>query len=796
MQDIPLWNENSIDNFRYIDYPINEYALVLLCNRLSRQNHSRTVRDQVNNMNDRLKKVGNFLCYCGLSRGEYQSVRKDAYRSNYDVWKYLHLLIVLAYSVMAAFYTANGMPASAAVQTIVIIYAGFMSFLFYRVLKPESLAGQLLIYLTMILLMLSTLIIHLHRPQEESVAFVVMLVLFPMFMIDRPYYMAILLSVSVGVYLTVESGRVEPSVYVNDQMNAILYGCVGIIINIFYSSLRFREILLQKQKLQHLDELKLSNAETEKLNETLKKMSASTIDLLGDVVEGRDVESGEHIQRVKGYTSILANCVMKDLPEYQLDPYTVDLITFTSALHDVGKISIPDRILKKPGKLTAEEFEIMKTHCEKGRDIINKMKNRWSQDYLDMGVSICLNHHEKWDGNGYPRGLKGDEIPIAAQIVSIADIFDALTSKRVYKEAYSFEKAYEMILNGECGAFSERLLKCFTKCRDRFEAYVKEPVEISMADREYEIISQNNPEDSFVIGLHDQSRTLQEKIRLHEEVSVLESLSEQFLYVGYVDMISNEVSRYKADTEIARILDSFGDRMRSSERFDQLLNTIIVKDDYDTFRQATERKNAIAELRNKDSLTTDFRVRIGPAVHHCRMRISLDPNNKDAVIIGISKRDEEYQKDLQYMQVQQQLETAKREIEDREKLADRLAVINCISSEYDYVCSLNADTMEVMVYHAVDWIRDMFKNLESIVVSPETRDKTLRGVIHPDDFDNFQRMSAHPNVMAGLQKDGHYEVTYRAYKYGEPVLYQTRYTLDPQNPKRIVIGLRCIRKGW
>lgn len=747
-------------------------------------------------MKEKLRRIGDFFCYCGLSRDEYHSVRKNAYSSNFDVWKYLHLLIVVAYSVMAVFYAANGMRECVTVQTVVILYAAFMSFLFFRVLKPDSLIGQLLIYLTMIILLLSALQLHLLQPQEESVAFVVMLVLFPMFMIDKPYYMAILLSLSVAVYLIAENGRVEPSVYMNDEMNTILYCCIGIIINVFYNCLRFREFILRKQEKEQTGKLMDSYAETEKLNTALKKMSASTIDLLGNVVEGRDVESGEHIQRVKGYTNILANRVMHDLPEYDLDPYTVDLITFTSALHDVGKISIPDSILQKPGRLTAEEFEIMKTHCEKGREIIDKMSDRWSRDYLDMGISICMNHHEKWDGKGYPRGLKGDEIPIAAQIVSIADIFDALTTKRVYKDAYSFEQAYDMILNGECGAFSDRLMSCFVKCREEFRACMNNPVEISMADREYEIVSQNKPEDSFVIGLHDQSKTLREKIKLREEVSVLGSLSEQFLYVGYVDMTSNEVSRYKAEPEIAKILDSFGDRLRSNERFDMLLNTIIVKDDYDVFRKATERESAVAELEEKGFLTTDFRIRIGEAIHHCRMRISQDPNNDEAAIVGISKRDEEYQKDLEYMQVQQQLENARREVEDREKLEDRLAVINCISSEYDYVCSLNADTMEVMVYHAVDWIRDMFKNLESIVVSPETRDKTLRGVIHPDDFEEFQKKSAHPNVMAELMKNGYYEVNYRAYKYGEPVIYQTRYALDPLNPKRIVIGLRCLRTIW
>lgn len=205
---------------------------------------------------------------------------------------------------------------------------------------------------------------------------------------------------------------------------------------------------------------------------SLNQLNEDIIELLGNITEARDTESGEHIRRVKGFTNILARHIMEDCPEYGLNEEKIKLITSASALHDIGKISIPDQILLKPGKFTADEFDVMKTHCEKGCEILEKAPAGWSKDYLDFSMEICHYHHEKWDGKGYPNGLKGDEIPISAQIVAIADCFDALTSERVYKDAYSPDKAIEMILGGECGAFSDVMLKAFRESEEEFKAHV------------------------------------------------------------------------------------------------------------------------------------------------------------------------------------------------------------------------------------------------------------------------------------------------------------------------------------
>lgn len=203
--------------------------------------------------------------------------------------------------------------------------------------------------------------------------------------------------------------------------------------------------------------------------EHLQKKNQQIIEMLGTVVEYRSTESGEHIQRVKGYTRILAEAVMEDYPEYGLTKEKINIIESVSALHDIGKISIPDRILLKPGRLTAEEFEYMKSHTIRGCELLDSIKEDWNDDIMKYAYEICRYHHERYDGKGYPDGLVGDQIPICAQLVSVADVYDALVNERCYKDAFSKEEAYRMIITGECGVFSPKLMESFRKVRPLFE---------------------------------------------------------------------------------------------------------------------------------------------------------------------------------------------------------------------------------------------------------------------------------------------------------------------------------------
>lgn len=206
-----------------------------------------------------------------------------------------------------------------------------------------------------------------------------------------------------------------------------------------------------------------------KQTQTLRYRNTKLIECLGSVVESRSAESGDHIRRVAEYTKILADELSKSYPEYGLERQDVEVIGRASMLHDIGKIAIPDSILLKPGRFTPDEFEVMKTHSAKGADLIREMDDIWDEEYKVASYEIARHHHERYDGKGYPDGLTGDEIPIAAQIVSVADVYDALISKRCYKEPFGKQKAFEMITGGECGTFSPKLMDCFAKRIADFE---------------------------------------------------------------------------------------------------------------------------------------------------------------------------------------------------------------------------------------------------------------------------------------------------------------------------------------
>ncbi len=224
---------------------------------------------------------------------------------------------------------------------------------------------------------------------------------------------------------------------------------------------------------RHLEEMvALQTKVLRKQKEELLNMNDRIIDVMSNVVEFRNLESGDHVKRVKTFTNILAKYVAKEYPEYNLDAYAIKVITSAAALHDVGKIVIPDAILLKPGRLTQEEFETMKTHTTRGCDVIDMLADIQQGQYGKISYDICRYHHERYDGRGYPDGLKGEEIPISAQIVSVADVYDALVNERCYKAAFTTEEAFRMITNGECGTFSPKLMKCLTLAKEKFESVV------------------------------------------------------------------------------------------------------------------------------------------------------------------------------------------------------------------------------------------------------------------------------------------------------------------------------------
>lgn len=249
------------------------------------------------------------------------------------------------------------------------------------------------------------------------------------------------------------------------EMKAFDLGASDIILKPFEPMLvrrRVENIVELNSHKWHLQEL------VEQQSQTLRHSHDMIVDTLTSLIEHRSLESGQHILRIRGFTRLLLQELARSYPEYELTPLSIDLISRASALHDIGKISIPDAVLNKPGRLTPEEFEVMKGHSAIGSQMLVKLPRTGNEEYLNYAHDICRHHHERWDGHGYPDGLAYDNIPIAAQVVGLADAYDALTTKRVYKPALPHDRAAEMILNGECGVFSPKLLDCFRHLSGEF----------------------------------------------------------------------------------------------------------------------------------------------------------------------------------------------------------------------------------------------------------------------------------------------------------------------------------------
>ena len=213
-------------------------------------------------------------------------------------------------------------------------------------------------------------------------------------------------------------------------------------------------------------QIELSNQVKEE-SDRINKVQESVIEGLAGVIETRDSDTGDHVIRTKKYVALICQ-LLKQEGVYldQLNDKTIEKITNAAPLHDIGKIAISDTILLKPGRLTKEEFEKMKLHTEKGGEMVNTiLKSMDYEEYVENAHDIALFHHEKWDGTGYPKGLKGEEIPLSARIMAIADVFDALISRRVYKEPMPVDEAFDLILSESGTHFDPNIIEAIKKHR-------------------------------------------------------------------------------------------------------------------------------------------------------------------------------------------------------------------------------------------------------------------------------------------------------------------------------------------
>ncbi len=254
------------------------------------------------------------------------------------------------------------------------------------------------------------------------------------------------------------------------EMKLLDLGVADIILKPFLPCLISKRVNTILERYQYKDYFqKIAVAQV--LN--LKKANEGLIDLLHSVIEHKDIGMAEHVGSIRSLTKLLLNEIASTYFEYNFSEEIIDYMANACALHDIGKIMIPDSILNKAGTLTEEEFEIVKTHSLKGMEFLSSFCNIEEKKFLEYAMDVSRYHHERWDGKGYPYGLIGDEIPLCAQVGGLIDCYDALVTNRPYKPAFCHKEAVKMILNGECGVFSDRLLYCFQKVESQFDDYLQ-----------------------------------------------------------------------------------------------------------------------------------------------------------------------------------------------------------------------------------------------------------------------------------------------------------------------------------
>ena len=257
---------------------------------------------------------------------------------------------------------------------------------------------------------------------------------------------------------------------IDSEDKAYSYGAADVIHKPFYPHIvkkRSQNIIeLYQHKLEMELRLKQQEIEIKEQEQQIRENNDMLLDTLSSLIEFRSIETGEHTQRIKYFTKLMLEYVQEYFPKYGLDNSQIDQIVHASVLHDIGKIGIPDAILLKPGILDEKEFEIMKTHTIIGCEILEKSFRKKDSDFYRYSYDIYRHHHERWDGRGYPDHLKGDEISIGVQVVSIVDVYDALIRPRIYSQPVSKEQAYQMIADGECDQFSPDVLKCLELAKE------------------------------------------------------------------------------------------------------------------------------------------------------------------------------------------------------------------------------------------------------------------------------------------------------------------------------------------
>ncbi len=392
----------------------------------------------------------NFLLYCALSKEEYNLIKETVWKRNTGI---LSITSLLSAGMGLAFLIFNWVSNSDVQMPYLFLFVGSLTVFTLRAFFSRTTVGDrvgtILCYVQMLLVcvyagILSTQPSNFDFPATSIIVFIALL---PLTIDDRPIRMYGFMLGESASYLVVSRFLKSAKAFSLDLINVLTFCVIGMIL---YSVICVRNIREIYQGFR------------------VQKIQQGIISSLATVVEERDENTGGHIFRTENYVSALIKKMKTDEKYSHLPDSYYKNVMLAASMHDIGKIKIPDSVLNKPGRLTPEEYEIMKRHAGYGEEIIQKtMKDVEEEDYFIIACNIAKYHHERYDGKGYPDGLDGEDIPLEARIMALADVYDALVSERVYKKPIPAPEAKEIIREGIGTQFDPHLAKLFVECIGR-----------------------------------------------------------------------------------------------------------------------------------------------------------------------------------------------------------------------------------------------------------------------------------------------------------------------------------------
>ena len=394
-------------------------------------------------MKQKIKGLFNYLFFCGLQRKDYNEVRPILWARNRRILRITSILTALMGFILLI---VNIFKHSTLTPYIVLTVGSLVIYFIVMTLGRKfknAYFSFAVCYGQMVLTIIYAVLLSINPANAAipATSVIVFIALLPIAIDDRPIRMyGYMICECVG-YLIISSYSKTPDAFYLDLVNCITFTLIGIII---YSVVCYRNVKELSQGVR------------------IEKIQNNLITTLATAVEERDECTGGHIVRTEEYVSKLVDKIRKKEKYSKLPRLYFRNVVMAAPMHDLGKIKIPDHILNKPGRLTPEEYEIMKKHSEYGAQVIqSSMRNVDDDSYIDVAINIAKYHHERYDGTGYPEQLKGEDIPLEARIMALADVYDALISKRPYKEAFSKEKALEIIKDGTGTQFDPELAPIF-----------------------------------------------------------------------------------------------------------------------------------------------------------------------------------------------------------------------------------------------------------------------------------------------------------------------------------------------